>query len=81
MKIEKYFIMEQDAVISVYEHLIVTKNLTFLATMSTTSRATIKQPAAILADKIFVEASIKAIPQNDEPRSGFEKPAQNHKYY
>lgn len=28
-----------------------------------------KQPAAILAVRRFVEASMKAIPQNDEPRS------------
>lgn len=28
-----------------------------------------KQPAAILVVRRFVEASIKTIPQNDEPRS------------
>lgn len=40
---------------------------------STTSRAAIKQPAAILAVMIFVDARIKAIPQNDDPRSGRQK--------
>jgi hypothetical protein len=45
------------------------KHHTFLATKSTTTRAARKQPAAILAVRIFVEARIKAIPQNDEPRS------------
>lgn len=45
------------------------KHLTFLATKSTTTRAAIKQPAAILAVRIFVDARIKAIPQNEEPRS------------
>lgn len=45
------------------------KHLTFLATKSTITRAARKQPAAILAVRIFVEARIKAIPQNDEPRS------------
>jgi len=40
-----------------------------LARKSTTTRAAIKQPAAIFAVRRFVEASIKAIPQNDEPRS------------
>lgn len=44
-------------------------NLTFLAIKSTTNRARTKQPAAILAVRRFVDASIKAIPQNDEPRS------------
>ena len=43
--------------------------LTFLATQSTTSRATTKHPAAILAVRRFVDASIKTIPQKDEPRS------------
>ena len=37
---------------------------------STTNKATIKHPAAILEVTRFVEASIRAIPQNDEPRSG-----------
>lgn len=45
-------------------------NLTFFATKSTTSRATPKQPAAILAVRRFVDASINVIPQNEEPRSG-----------
>ena len=44
--------------------------LTFLATKRTTNRARAKHPAAILAVKSFVDASTKAIPQNDEPRSG-----------
>ena len=33
------------------------------------TKATAKHPAAILAVRRFVEASIKTIPQNDEPRS------------
>lgn len=37
---------------------------------STIRRATAKQPAAILALIRLVDATIKAIPQNDEPRSG-----------
>jgi len=41
-----------------------------LATNRTTNRARAKQPAAILAVRRFVEATIKAIPQNEEPRSG-----------
>lgn len=45
------------------------KNLTFLAIKSTINRARAKQPAAILAVMRFVDASIKAIPQKDEPRS------------
>lgn len=49
------------------------KSLTFFATKSTISRATPKQPAAIRAVRRFVDASIKAIPQNDEPRSGWRK--------
>lgn len=44
--------------------------LTFLATKSTTSSAARKHPAAILAVRRFVDASIKTIPQKDEPRSG-----------
>lgn len=44
--------------------------LTFLATKSTTSRAAAKQPAAILAVIRLVDARMKTIPQNDEPRSG-----------
>lgn len=43
--------------------------LTFLATKSTTSRAAAKQPAAILAVIRLVDARMKTIPQNDEPRS------------
>lgn len=43
--------------------------LTFFAMKSTTISARMKQPAAILAEIIFVEASIRAIPQKDEPRS------------
>lgn len=43
--------------------------LTFLATKRTTNSARIKQPAAILVVRRFVDASIKTIPQNDEPRS------------
>lgn len=35
--------------------------------------ARIKQPAATLALMRFVDARIKAIPQNDEPRSGFQE--------
>lgn len=50
--------------VCIYNHL------TFLATKSTTNRASARQPAAILAVMICVDASIKAIPQNDEPRSG-----------
>lgn len=45
--------------------------LTFLATKSTMSRATAKQPAAILVVRRFVDASMKIIPQNDEPRSEY----------
>ena len=37
---------------------------------STTIRATAKQPAAILEVRRFVDANMKTIPQNDEPRSG-----------
>ena len=44
--------------------------LTFLATKSVTSSAARKHPAAILAVRRFVDASIKTIPQKDEPRSG-----------
>lgn len=44
--------------------------LTFLATKSTTSSAARKHPAAILAVRRFVDASIKTIPQKEEPRSG-----------
>lgn len=47
--------------------------LTFLATKRTTTRATAKQPAAILAVRRFVDESIKTIPQNDDPRSGCKK--------
>lgn len=47
--------------------------LTFLAMKSTISKAPIKHPAAILAVRRFVEASTRAIPQNDEPRSGTTK--------
>ena len=43
--------------------------LTFLATKSTIIKAARKHPAAILAVRRFVDASIKSIPQNDEPRS------------
>lgn len=50
--------------------------LTFLATKSTTSRAAAKQPAAILAVTRFVDARMKTIPQNDEPRSGRKNQAQ-----
>lgn len=46
------------------------KYLTFWAIKSTMNRARAKQPAAILAVVRFVDASTKAIPQNDEPRSG-----------
>jgi len=35
----------------------------------TISRAAIKQPAAILAVRRFVDASINTMPQKDEPRS------------
>lgn len=42
---------------------------TFLATKRTTINARMKQPAAILVVRRFVEASMKTIPQNDEPRS------------
>ena len=62
--------MEQKLVLTPFM-AILQFNLTFLATKRTTSRATTKQPAAILAVMRFVDASIKAIPQNDEPRSGF----------
>lgn len=58
-----------DLIKKMHLHFFMHKSLTFLATKSTTIRATIKQPAAILAVRRFVEASIKAIPQNDEPRS------------
>lgn len=37
---------------------------------STITNAAIKQPAAILAVRRLVDAKIKTIPQNDEPRSG-----------
>lgn len=37
--------------------------------MSVTRRAARKHPAAILAVRRFVDASIKTIPQKDEPRS------------
>lgn len=43
--------------------------VTFCAMNSTTSKATPRQPAAILAVRRFVEASTKSIPQNEEPRS------------
>lgn len=45
-------------------------SLTFLAMKSTTTSATAKQPAAILAVRRFVDANMNTIPQNDEPRSG-----------
>ena len=44
--------------------------LTFFATKRTISSAAIKHPAAILAVRRFVDASIKIMPQKDEPRSG-----------
>jgi len=44
--------------------------LTFLATKRTINRARAKHPAAILAARRFVDAIIKTIPQNEEPRSG-----------
>lgn len=50
-----------------------TQPLTFLATKSITSREAIKHPAAILAVRRFVDASIKTIPQKDEPRSRVHK--------
>ena len=43
--------------------------LTFLATKRTIIKAAAKHPAAILAARRFVDASIKTIPQNDDPRS------------
>lgn len=43
--------------------------LTFLAMKKTITRERIRQPAAILAVRSFVEASTRTIPQNDEPRS------------
>lgn len=43
--------------------------LTFLAMKKTITRASIRQPAAILAVRSFVDASTRTIPQNDEPRS------------
>ena len=49
------------------------KHLTFLATKRTMSRAPAKHPAAILAVRRFVEARMRTIPQNDEPRSGRNK--------
>lgn len=48
---------------------LVPKNLTFCAMKSTIRRARIRQPAAILEVRRFVDASMRAIPQNDEPRS------------
>lgn len=42
---------------------------TFLATKRTIIKAAAKHPAAILAAKRFVEANIKAIPQNEDPKS------------
>lgn len=42
---------------------------TFLATKRTIRRAAIKQPAAILAVRSFVDASINTMPQKDEPIS------------
>lgn len=36
---------------------------------STIKRERIRQPAAILEERRFVEASMRAIPQNDDPRS------------
>lgn len=50
-------------------HFYIGDCLTFLATKSTTTRATIKQPAAILAARRFVAQSMKTSPQIDEPRS------------
>lgn len=52
------------------------EGLTFFATKSTMIKVTIKHPAAILAVRRVVDASIKTIPQNDEPRSGGEKKPQ-----
>lgn len=45
------------------------RDFTFLATKSTTRRAKAKHPAAICAVRIFVDARIRIIPQNDDPRS------------
>lgn len=47
--------------------------LTFLAMKSTIRRDRIRQPAAILAVRSFVDASMRTIPQNDEPRSAIRK--------
>lgn len=43
--------------------------LTFFAMKSTIRSERIRQPAAILAVRRFVDASMRTIPQNDEPRS------------
>lgn len=42
---------------------------TFFARQSTISKAAIKQPAAIIAERTYVDESMRTIPQNDEPRS------------
>lgn len=42
---------------------------TFFATKRTTNSATAKHPAATLAETRLVEARMRTIPQNDEPRS------------
>jgi hypothetical protein len=42
------------------------------ATKRTTTNASMKQPAAILVVRRFVDASMKIIPQNDEPRSAIQ---------
>jgi hypothetical protein len=39
------------------------------ATKRTINSASMKQPAAILVVRRFVDASMNTIPQNDEPRS------------
>uniref|UniRef100_A0A7C8ZJP1 Uncharacterized protein n=1 Tax=Opuntia streptacantha TaxID=393608 RepID=A0A7C8ZJP1_OPUST len=44
------------------------RSVQFLATKRTINRARAKHPAAILAVRRFVDAIIKTIPQNDEPR-------------
>lgn len=49
------------------------KMLTFLATNNTINKAAKKHPAEILAVIRFVDANMKTIPQNDEPRSAIRK--------
>lgn len=49
--------------------------LTLSATKRTITNASMKQPAAILVVRRFVDASMKTIPQNEEPRSAIQSKA------